>query len=340
MIDQLSDKVGIDGWEMRWRNALESGDTFATGQVLGPGVGLKKTLLAVQEAYRSSRYAGIACVVKNVGLGNGVVEYGRAVIRPETNGTVTLMHSWTEMGQGVHTIFQQIVCQELGLTPDRVTVVVDTMRELDTGETTASRATTLGGRAVIEAARKLKVTLDQRPLQTLAGQEFLGEFVVDWTTPNDSANPVTHLAYGWGTEVVILDDDGRLAKVVAAHDVGRVMNPTLLEGQIEGGVHMGLGYALTEELVLEGGVPVSPQLKFLGIIPAAGIPEVETIFIEEPQPEGPYGAKGVGEAAAVPTAAAVAGALHAYDGVRRTRLPMLDSPASRALKAKRPVETG
>jgi xanthine dehydrogenase molybdenum-binding subunit len=140
--------------------------------------------------------------------------------------------------------------------------------------------------------------------------------------------------------VVILDDDGRVAKVIAAHDVGRVMNPTLLEGQIEGGVHMGLGYALTEELVLEGGVAVSPKLKFLGIISAAGMPEVEVIFIEEAQPEGPYGAKGVGEAAAVPTAAAVAGALHAYDGVRRTQLPMLDSPSARALRPKRPVESG
>jgi selenium-dependent xanthine dehydrogenase len=340
MMDLLAEQVGIDGWEIRWRNALETGDTFATGQVLGPGVGLKKTLLAVRDAYRSNRYAGIACVVKNVGLGNGVVESGRAILRSEANGTVTLLHSWTEMGQGVHTIFQQIVCQELGLTPDRVTVVVDTMRELDTGETTASRATTLGGRAVIEAARKLKAALDCRPLETLAGQEFLGEFVVDWTTPNDSANPVTHLAYGWGTEVVILNEHGRVAKVIAAHDVGRVMNPTLLEGQIEGGVHMGLGFALTEELALEGGVPVSPQLKFLGIISAAGMPEVEAIFIEEAQPEGPYGAKGVGEAAAVPTAAAVAGALHAYDGVRRTQLPMLDSPAARALKPKRHMESG
>jgi xanthine dehydrogenase molybdenum-binding subunit len=338
MLDLLAERVGIDGWEIRWRNALDSGDTFATGQVLGPGVGLKRTLLAARDAYRSARYGGIACVVKNVGLGNGVVEYGRAILRPEADGTVTLMHSWTEMGQGVHTIFQQIVCEELGLRTEQVRVVVDTMRELDTGETTASRATTLGGRAVIEAAAQLKAALTTQTLEQLAGREFRGEHVVDWTTPNDSPNPVTHLAYGWGTQVVVLDDQGRLDRVVAAHDVGRVLNPTLLEGQIEGGVHMGLGYALSEELQLEGGLPVSPKLKSQGIIHAAAMPEVETILIEEPQPEGPYGAKGVGEAASVPTAAAVAGALYAYDGVRRTRLPMRDSPAARALRSSRERE--
>jgi aldehyde oxidoreductase len=334
MLDLLAERVGIDGWEIRWRNALASGDTFATGQRLGPGVGLKKTLLAVRDAYSSARYAGIACVVKNVGLGNGVTEYGRAILRPEADGTVTLLHSWTEMGQGVHTVFQQIVCEELGLAPEQVNVVVDTMRELDTGETTASRATTLGGRAVIEAAAALKAELDGRPLAQLAGREFYGEYVVDWTTPNDAPDPITHLAYGWGTQVVILDEQGRLARVVAAHDVGKVLNPTLLEGQIDGGVHMGLGYALTEELLLERGVPVDPRLKAQGIVHAAAMPTVEAIFVEEHQPDGPYGAKGVGEAAAVPTAAAAAAALYAYDGVRRTRLPMRDSPAAQALGRK------
>ena len=110
---------------------------------------------------------------------------------------------------------------------------------------------------MIDAARKLKAALDGRTLEELAGQEFRGEFVVDWTTKlgPDVDEPVTHLAYAWATQVVILDDEGRLAKVVAAHDVGRAINPTLVEGQIEGAVHMGLGQALSEEFVVEGGVP-------------------------------------------------------------------------------------
>jgi xanthine dehydrogenase molybdenum-binding subunit len=336
LLDRLAERVGIDGWEIRWRNALRVGDRFGTGQLLGPGVGLEKTLLAVRDVYRGARFAGIGCGAKNVGIGNGMVERGRAILRPEADGTLTLWHSWTEMGQGVHTVFAQIVAEEVGVDPAAVRVLVDTERELDTGETTASRATTLGGQAVADAARQLRAALDAlRPgglPQDLAGREFSGEFVVDWTTPIGEGipDPVTHLAYGWATQVVILDDEGCLARVVAAHDVGRAMNPTLLEGQIEGGVHMGLGLALSEAFVTEGSVPVTNTLKSLGILPAAAMPPVEVIIVEEAQPEGPYGAKGAGEAVLVPTPAAVAGALFAFDGVRRTALPMRDSAAARA----------
>jgi xanthine dehydrogenase molybdenum-binding subunit len=240
------------------------------------------------------------------------------------------------MGQGVHTVFAQIVAEELGVDPASVRVLVDTERELDTGETTASRATTLGGRAVAEAARSARAALDGlapgADLETLAGREFAGEYVVDWTTPIGEGieDPVTHLAYGWATQVVILDDDGRLARVVAAHDVGRAMNPVLLEGQVVGGVHMGLGLALTEAYVEEGGIPRTATLKSLGILPAAAMPPVDVIVVEELQPEGPYGAKGAGEAVLVPTPAAVAGALRAFDGRWRTALPMRDSAAARA----------
>jgi selenium-dependent xanthine dehydrogenase len=331
MLDILADRVGIDGWEMRWRNALDVGERFGTGQILGPGVGVKETLLAVKDAYRSARYAGIACGVKNTGIGNGLTEFGKAILRPELDGTVTLMHSWTEMGQGCHTALQQIACQELGVDTSRVRVVVDTERELDTGQTTASRSTVLGGRAIIEAAAALKASLNGGRFEDLAGREFYGEVTIDWThKPGHGPDGApTHFAYGWATQVVILDDDGKIEKVVAAHDVGRVINPTLLEGQIEGAVHMGLGHALTEEFVVESGVPTTDTLKSLGIIPPIGMPEVDCIFVEVPQPEGPYGAKGVGEIALVPTASAVAGALHAFDGVRRTRLPMRDSAAAR-----------
>jgi CO/xanthine dehydrogenase Mo-binding subunit len=270
--------------------------------------------------------------VKNVGIGNGMIEHGRAILRPEPDGTITLHHSWTEMGQGCHTIFAQLAATELVVPMDRIRVVVDTERELDTGETTASRATMLGGRAVLDAAAKLREALAGRPPEALAGREFVGEITIDWTTPLEAktAEPVTHFAFGWATQVVILDAEGRIEKVIAAHDVGRTLNRTLVEGQIEGGVHMGLGQALSEEFVVRDGVPVSNTLKSLGIIPAAGMPAVETILVEEPQPGGPLGAKGVGEAVLVPTAAAVAEALYRFDGVRRTQLPMRDSAAAKA----------
>ena len=140
-------------------------------------------------------------------------ECGRAVLRPEADGAVTLFHSWTEMGQGVHTVLQQIACEELGLPPERVTSWSTPTRELDTGQTTASRATVLGGNAVIDAARKLKAELTGSRWRTSPGGSSPASSVVDWTTPNDADEPVTHLAYAWATQVVILDEEGRLEKV-------------------------------------------------------------------------------------------------------------------------------
>ncbi len=153
VLDMLAEQAGMDGWDFRWRNALDVGDRTTTGQKLGEGVGVRATLLAVKDAYKGARYAGIACAIKNVGVGNGLKERGCAVLHPEADGTVTLFHSWTEMGQGCHTVFRDLAASELGLDPGRIRVVVDTHRELDTGETTSSRATMLGGRAVLARLR-------------------------------------------------------------------------------------------------------------------------------------------------------------------------------------------
>jgi selenium-dependent xanthine dehydrogenase len=339
-LDRLAEMVGIDGWEIRWRNAVDVGARFGTGQILGPGVGIKRTLQAVkpiwEEARAAGKAAGIACGAKNTGVGNGIPEWGKAVIRAESDGSVTVFHPWTEMGQGVNTVMQQVACQELGLPPACVRVRVDTTHEIDGGQTTASRGTVLGGVAVIDAAAKLRAALNGGSIADLAGQEFHGEVHMPKTyKPQRGPDGApTHFAYGWATQLAILDQDGRIERFVAAHDVGRVMNPTLLEGQIEGAVHMGLGHSLSEEFVVEGGRVMTETLKSLNIIPPLGMPPVEVIFVEEPQPEGPYGAKGVGEIALVPTASAVAGALHAFDGRWRNRLPMKDSPAARAAVPK------
>ena len=152
---------------------------------------------------------------------------------------------------------------------------------------------------------------------------------------NKTDRPKTHFAYGFATQVVILDDEGRVSKVIAAHDVGKVMNPTLLEGQLEGSVHMGLGYALTEEFRVRGGVPETMTMNSQGLLRARHMPEVELILVEDQHPDGPYGAKGVGEIGLVPTAPAVANALYRFDGVRRFSLPMKDSPAARHIRGAR-----
>jgi xanthine dehydrogenase molybdenum-binding subunit len=238
------------------------------------------------------------------------------------------------MGQGLFTVCVQAACQETGLPPETFTVSSDTTHNLGCGQTTASRGTVLGMHAVIDAARKLKAELDAgRKLTDLIGRTYRGEWACTYTSElgADVEDPKTHLTYGFATQVVILDDNGRLRKVVAAHDVGKAVNPVQCTGQIEGAIHMGLGYALTEEFVVEDGHVRQQDVNSLGILRAPHMPEVEVILVEEPDPECPYGAKGVGEIGLVPTAPAVAGALHAFDGKWRSRLPMKDSPAARAI---------
>jgi xanthine dehydrogenase molybdenum-binding subunit len=334
MLDILAERVGIDAWEMRWRNVVDVGDTFCTGQVFEHAVGIKQTLLAVKDAYYSSPRAGIACGIKNVGIGNGMPEAGQAVVDVTPDGHVVIHTGFTEMGQGFYTVMIQFLCDIARVDPRLVRVEVDTGFDTPCGMTTASRATVLGGRAVQVAAAKLRADLDTgRTLRDLAGRRYVGDYVVDYTTALDAqvAKPVTHFTYGFATQVCILDERGHLKEFIAAHDVGRVINRALVEGQIEGSVHMGLGYALTEELKLVNGVPASFKLRSLGLLRARDMPDLKVILIESHEPAGPSGAKGVGEIGLVPTAGAVANALYCFDGIRRTKLPMKDSPAARAI---------
>ncbi len=337
-LDMLAEKVGIDGWEIRSRNILEPGDRFCSGQKMTKPFGLRKTLEAVKDIYRNAKYAGIACGIKNVGVGNGLPEAGRATLAVQENGRILIRTPFTEMGQGLFTVLIQTAVEETGLPPEMFDVTADTLHALDCGQTTASRGTVLGCHGVREAAKRLKADLDAgRPLSDLVGTAYEGEWKCYQTNKfgAEVENPITHLTYGFATQVVILDDDGRLKKVVAAHDVGRVMNPTLLEGQMEGSIHMGLGYALTEDFLLDGGHLVTKDVKGCGVLRAHQMPEIECIFIEEADPDCPYGARGVGEIGLVPTAPAVAGALYSFDGIRRFSLPMRDSPAAEALSGKR-----
>ncbi|MHB8458344.1 MAG: xanthine dehydrogenase family protein molybdopterin-binding subunit, partial [Acidimicrobiales bacterium] len=233
---------------------------------------------------------------------------------------VEVRHCWTEMGQGIHTVALQVAVEELGVDPAAVRVVVDTNRELGAGQTTGSRGTLMGAGAIQDACRRA-VADGCRP-----GVEYEGEYRVDWTDAIEEGleHPVIHSTFGFAAQLVVADpDSGRIEKVVAAHDVGRAVNPMLCEGQIEGAVHMGLGYALYEEFPADAeGRPTNMTLRSLGIIRAKDVPPIETILVEHPQPNSPYGIKGVGEIGLVPTAGAVAAALHAVDGVWRNTLPM------------------
>ncbi len=327
-LDELCEQGGFDPWQFRFDNALQDGHMTATGQVIEAGAGVRATLLAVKEAYESvtgnGGYAGLACGIKNTGIGNGMPDSSMVRISVEAPDRVVIDHGWTEMGQGVHTIAIQALVTETGLPPDIIEVRVDTASGQEAGMTTASRATSLVGNAIIDAARKLKEDLAQQRLEALVGRRYEGQWVVDWTTkPGAMVEKVyTHYSYSYATQLVILDEDGQFKKVIAAHDAGKIFNPTLFEGQLEGSIHMGLGYAVSESLEMENGRPKSTRLRQMGILRAKEMPEMEIIGVEVPDPYGPYGAKGVGEIGLVPTAGAVANALYRFDGVRRMELPM------------------
>ena len=346
IMDLLAEKVGVDGWDIRERNILNPGDAFATGQVMRESVrGMRVSLESVKALYKAAKYKGIGCGIKSTGLGNGTIEGGHILIRVVAGETprLEILNGYTEMGQGVYTATMQAVCEETGLPADIMTVRWDKDLGNKCGETWASRATTLSCAAAQQAAQKLagdlKDVVRLKPdatygdaLAQLVGREYAGEYVLNFTTrpgtPEAVLNPTTHLTFSYSTQVVILDEDGRLERVVAAHDVGRAINPRLCAEQMEGGVHMGLGYALSENFTSTNGRPDSLTLGGMGIVRAKHMPPVDVILIEVPDEIGGYGAKGVGEIGCVSTAGAVAGALHSHDGIRRFRLPMDDAPAA------------
>ena len=335
-INLLAEQVGISPWEIRYRNAIEPGKVLPNGQIADCSTALKETLEAVREAYeQNAGHAGIACAMKNTGVGVGLPDKGRARLEVR-GGVVEIYAAASDIGQGCATVFLQILSETAGLRREQMRNM-GSSSELapDSGTTSGSRQTLITGEAVRIAAADLKKALDGvgGDLSALEGREFFAEFF-DPTDKlgADKPNPKSHVAYGFATHVVVLDDDGRVKEVWAAHDSGKVVNPISIQGQIEGGVLMGLGYALTEDFPLKDCVP---QAKFgtLGLMRADQIPDIHAIYVEKKEllPFA-YGAKGIGEIATIPTAPAVQGAYYARDHVLRTALPMQDTfyrPASK-----------
>jgi len=323
-VDELCEIGGFDRWQFRYDNALENGLKTTTGQTLISGVGLKETLLAVKDDFRQATYAGLAIGIKNIGFGNGMVDESDVRIDIESPSRILLHHGWTEMGQGIDTVAIQMFCEAVGIdTPEIIEIRRSTAAGIIGGTTTASRGTFLLGNAILDVAEKIKQDLQHSSLEALAGKTYWGHWRCDWTNePGSAEESITHVAYGYASQVVILDNNGNVARVVAAHDIGKAINPMLLEGQIEGGVVMGLGYAFTEELPLERGQLKITSYGKLGIPRIQHVPQIEVKLIEVADPYGPYGAKGVGEIGLVPTAAAAANAVFQYEKKRYYSLPI------------------
>lgn len=331
-INKLAELVGISPWEIRYRNAIRPGQVLPNGQIADEGTALVETLEAVKDTFDNNEHVGIACAFKNSGLGVGIPDAGRCRL-VVTDGKVVIRTSAACIGQGMGTVATQIVCETTGLGHEYVIFEnPDTFEAPNSGTTTASRQTVFTGEATRLVSLKLKEALKDKSLEELNGEEFYAEFCPE-TDPmgSDKPNPVSHVAYGYATQVVVLDDNGKVNKVVAAHDIGRAINPISVEGQIEGGVVMGLGYALTEDYPLKDSVPLA-KFGTLGLFRSTAIPEIETILIEKNKESLAYGAKGVGEIVVVPAAPAIQGAYFKLDGNFRTKLPLENTFYKKAKK--------
>ena len=336
IINLLAEKVGISPWEIRYRNAIEPGKVLPNGQIADGSTALKETLEAVRDVYEKNRdHAGIACAMKNAGVGVGLPDKGRAKLVIE-DGVCVIYCAASDIGQGCLTVFCQDVAEATGLPLSKIrNGSQSTEFAPDSGTTSGSRQTLLSGEAVRKAAMQLAEELAAAggDITALEGREYFYEYF----EPTDKLGadkpfPKSHIAYGFATHVAVLDEEGHVKEVYAAHDSGKVVNPISIQGQIEGGVLMGMGYALTEDWPLKDCVP---QAKYgtLGLLRAPQIPDIHAIYVEKAElPETAYGAKGIGEIAAIPTAPAIQGAYYARDHVFRTKLPMEDTFYSKKKK--------
>ena len=329
LLNQMADLVGISPWEIRWRNAIRPGQELPNGQIVDDSTGLAETLEAVKPYVDANRYVGLACAMKNAGVGVGLPDTGRVRLAVR-GGKVHIRAGASCIGQGLGTVLVQMICQETGLGPgELVYEAANTYAAPDSGTTSGSRQTLFTGEACRRACQDLKNTLKEKPLSELEGEEFYGEYLGK-TDPlgADVPNPVSHIAYGYATQVCILDEDGRIQEIVAAHDVGKAVNPLSVEGQIEGGVVMSLGFALTERYPLTDCRPTA-RFGTLGLFRANQIPKITPIIVEKPGLNVARGAIGIGEITAIPTAPAVADAYYRYDGRLRTSLPLEHTPYTR-----------
>ena len=329
IIDLLAEKVGISPWEIRYRNAIEPEKILPNGQIADCSTALKETLEAVKPYY--DKYypnVGIACAMKNAGVGVGLPDTGRARLKIN-DGKVEIYCGASDIGQGCSTVFIQMVAETLGLSRSKIkNMGSNSELDPDSGTTSGSRQTLISGEAVRRVSVEVKAALDEvgGDLDKLNGREFYAEYF----EPTDKLGadvpfPKSHVAYAYATHLVVLDEDGKVSKVVAAHDSGKVVNPISIQGQIEGGVLMSLGYAFTEDFKLQDCM-VKSKYGTLGLMRATDIPDIQAIYVEKKELLGvAYGSKGIGEIATIPTAPAAQNAYYKRDGKLRPKLPMDDT---------------
>ena len=332
LLNQMADLVGITPWEIRYRNAIRPGGVLPNGQIVDESTGLVETLLAVKEDFDNAKVKGIACAMKNAGVGVGIPDWGRCKLIVEGDAKVHIYTGASCIGQGLGTVLVQMVCSNTTLGRDDIVYErSNTWIAPDSGDTSGSRQTMITGEACRRACLKLHEAMAGKKLEDLIGSEFYGEYLAKTDKLGaDVPNPVSHVAYGYATQLCILDEStGLISKMVAAHDVGKAVNPLSCEGQIEGGVVMSMGYALTEEYAIDGNCKPTSRFGTLGLFRAHQIPEIKAIVIGKPGLNVACGAIGIGEITSIPTAPAIADAYFRLDGERRFSLPLSNTPYQR-----------
>ena len=337
LLNMMADEIGITPWEIRYRNAIRPGGVLPNGQIVDESTGLVETLEAVKEEYEAALAAGkpvgIACAMKNAGVGVGIPDWGRVKLIVEEDAKLHIYSGASCIGQGLGTVLVQMTVTNTDLTRDDIVYErSNTWIAPDSGTTSGSRQTMITGEACRRACEKLmEAKGSDKSLKDLIGQEFYGDYLAK-TDPlgADVPNPVSHVAYGYATQVCILNEKtGKIDRMIAAHDVGKAVNPLSCEGQIEGGVVMAIGYAVREKYPIDENCKPIEKYGSIGLIRAHEIPKIDAIVIDKPGLNVACGAIGIGEITSIPTAPAITDAYYRYDGSRRYVLPIDNTPYER-----------
>ena len=337
LLNMMADEIGITPWEIRYRNAIRPGGVLPNGQIVDESTGLVETLEAVKEEYEAALAAGkpvgIACAMKNAGVGVGIPDWGRVKLIVEEDAKLHIYSGASCIGQGLGTVLVQMTVTNTDLTRDDIVYErSNTWIAPDSGTTSGSRQTMITGEACRRACEKLmEAKGSDKALKDLIGQEFYGDYLAK-TDPlgADVPNPVSHVAYGYATQVCILNEKtGKIDRMIAAHDVGKAVNPLSCEGQIEGGVVMSIGYAVREKYPIDENCKPIEKYGSIGLIRAHEIPKIDAIVIDKPGLNVACGAIGIGEITSIPTAPAITDAYYRYDGSRRYVLPIDNTPYER-----------
>ena len=337
LLNMMADKVGISPWEIRYRNAIRPNGVLPNGQIVDDSTGLVETLEAIKhdydEALALGKPVGIACAMKNAGVGVGLPDTGRVKLIVGEDEKLHIFTGASCIGQGLGTVLVQTIVTSTDLDPEDIVYErSNTWISPDSGTTSGSRQTLVTGEACIRACKQLMEDRNKGlSLHDLVGKEYYAEYLAK-TDPLGAnvPNPVSHVAYGYATQMCIVDPKtGKVDSLVAAHDVGKAVNPLSCEGQIEGGVVMSMGYALREKYPIDDNCMPIQKYGSLGLMRATEVPDIKAIVVDKPGLKVANGAIGIGEITSIPTAPAIADAYFRYDGNRRHSLPLENTPYER-----------